>query len=395
MKSVRGAKSGPWVIFLEDPGAVNVIAPLLEKLVHQQVTFRLFADGQAMRLLRERGFNPAPLPPVGQPADDVMSSEAGLLILGTSENPESKGFDLTAVAKQNRIPSIAIIDAGVNSAYRFRGHGSQPLAHAPDWLLVPDEWTLSKYVELGFASERIAVVGHPNDDRLREILVEFQRIGRDNIRTQIFPAVHPDRRVVTFLSEVSTGLAPAQYQKSADYTLAGRGISNRRTEIVVEEVLGAIEHLVAEGLPRPYLVLRRHPKETAADLEYLVGNFDEVSVGGDPLSLVFASDLAIGMSSMLLVEAHSLGVKSLAVLPRESERDWLPEVRDGRIQSVTCRSELRRTMRIMITADYKRSSPPAIKGVSEIRVVDRIMAALESIVQWRIHQTTEPSMNPM
>lgn len=381
MKSVGGAKSGPWVIFLEDPGAVNVIAPLLEKLVHQKMGFHLFADGQAMRLMRERGFDPVLLRSFGSAIDDVISPSSGLLIVGTSENPESEGFDLITVAHQKDVTSVAIVDAAVNAEYRFRGNSPEPLTYAPDWLLVPDELTSEKYVELGFARERIAVVGHPNDDHLRDVFAGFQQEGRDAIRARVFPWVANDQKVLTFISEVSTGLAPEQYQRSPEYTLVGRGASNGRTEIVVEEILNAIEQLVAEGLPRPYMVLRLHPKETVLDLGNLLNSFDEVSSGGDPLGVVFASDIAVGMSSMLLAEAHKLGVQCLAVLPRELEREWLPEIRHGRVQSVTRRDELLRAMRTLISRGTGRSTNSESQRVPGRQAADRILETLGNIVK--------------
>lgn len=372
---------GSWVIFLEDPGAVNAIAPLVETLARQKVVFKLFADGQAMRLMRERGFDPFQLRSSDGTFDHAINPSSELLIVGTSENPESKGFDLTTIARKMGVPSVAIIDAAVNAVHRFRGNSSEPLAYAPDWLLVPDQWTADKYVELGFAQDRVAVVGDPNVDRLRDVLIEFQQTGRETVRENVFPSVARKQKVLTFISEVSTGLAPEQYQRSAEYTLCGRGAATARTEIVVEEILDAIKQLVDEGLPRPYLVLRRHPKETALDLGNLVSSFDMLSVGGDPLSVVFGSDIVVGMSSMLLAEAHFLGVPCLAVLPRELERDWLSELRNRSIQSVTRRRELLRAMRTLLSRGFDHSNDSEYIPVPRVRVANRCLEILRAIVK--------------
>jgi hypothetical protein len=372
---------GSWVIFLEDPGAVNAIAPLVETLARQKVVFKLFADGQAMRLMRERGFDPFQLRSSDGTFDHAINPSSELLIVGTSENPKSKGFDLTTIARKMGVPSVAIIDAAVNAVHRFRGNSSEPLAYAPDWLLVPDQWTADKYVELGFAQDRVAVVGDPNVDRLRDVLIEFQQTGRETVRENVFPSVARKQKVLTFISEVSTGLAPEQYQRSAEYTLCGRGAATARTEIVVEEILDAIKQLVDEGLPRPYLVLRRHPKETALDLGNLVSSFDMLSVGGDPLSVVFGSDIVVGMSSMLLAEAHFLGVPCLAVLPRELERDWLSELRNRSIQSVTRRRELLKAMRTLLSRGLEHSNDSEYIPVPRVRVVNRCLEILRAIVK--------------
>ena len=53
--------TGTTVIFVEDPGAVNCIAPLVETLAAGQAPLRLLSAGHATALLRDRGLAPVPL----------------------------------------------------------------------------------------------------------------------------------------------------------------------------------------------------------------------------------------------------------------------------------------------------------------------------------------------
>ena len=78
---------------------------------------------------------------------------------------------------------------------------------------------------------------------------------------------------MVFVSEVSTGLNPDQYQMSPDYTLTGRGDKTDRYGIVLEEFIDATNGLK----PRPYLVLRMHPKNTEEELAPFLKEFDQVS----------------------------------------------------------------------------------------------------------------------
>lgn len=363
----------PVVIFVEDPGAVNCIAPLAERLRQRGTPLQLYAAGAAVGLLRDRGIAAATL----HADDDVLAGDPRLLLTGTSENPISPAFDMIGRARRAGLPSIAIVDSMANSAYRFRGTGDDALAHAPDRLMVPDAATRQAYVDLGFDAAAIDVVGHPNDDRIRELAAGLAAIGREGARAATIRA-GADRFVIVFVSEISDGLDAQQYRRSADYTLAGTGKSDLRTAIVIEELLGAISTLEAEGLPRPLLVLRRHPKESSADLGELADRFDEISTGGNPHLLIYGADLVLGMSSMLLAEAAQLGRPTLAVLPRGIERDWLAAVRDGLVPAVTDSTGLRDALREHLSGRGRPvvETPQAADSAVEriIEVIDRMAA---------------------
>ena len=83
-----------------------------------------------------------------------------MIITGTSENPESMGLFLVEAARRNRIPTAAVLDSPANASYRFRGVTDNPLSFAPDWLIVPDEWTKSTFESIGFSENKIANTFH-------------------------------------------------------------------------------------------------------------------------------------------------------------------------------------------------------------------------------------------
>lgn len=360
-------------IFVEDPGAVNCIAPLAERLRERGTPLKLYAAGAAVELLRDRGIAAATL----APGDDVLATRPRLLLTGTSENPMSPAFDMIGRARHAGLPTVAIIDSMANSAHRFRGTSDDALTHAPDRLMVPDAATRQAYVDLGFDAAAIDIVGHPNDDRMHKVAADLAALGRESARAATL-RTGSDRFVIVFVSEISDGLDPRQYRRDAAYTLAGSGTSDLRTAIVVEELFDAVAALEAEGLPRPLLVLRRHPKESDADLGALAERFDEISVGGSPHMLIYAADLVVGMSSMLLAEAALLGRPALAVLPRCVERDWLAVVRDGVVPAVTARADLQAALREHLSGRGRAApeAPSAPDSAVEriIEVIDRMAA---------------------
>jgi hypothetical protein len=365
-------------IFVEDPGAINCVVPIIEELARREFKPRLLlVHGLAASLLPARGFECTPVKSGVDAVRILLRASVDCVLLGTSENLDSPGFDLGAAARAAGVVTYAIVDAGVNAAYRFRGRSRDPLAHVPDYVLVPDEWTAEQFISLGLSSDRVITVGHPHHDQLRAMASTLSPARRAQLRSQLLPREAEGRSVLVFASEISTGLDPQQYLRSATYTLRGRGASAARTEIVAEELLDCISALERQGYPRPFLVLRRHPKESTDGLD-CSAEFDFISSGDSAQELLRVADLVVGMTSMLLTEAHMLGIATLSILPRELERDWLNEVRTGQIPAVTNREELRKALATTIGhhARYVDHGPGT--AVASLPAATRILDFIES-----------------
>jgi hypothetical protein len=221
-------------------------------------------------------------------------------------------------------------------------------------------------VELGYPAERIAVCGHPHYDRVKAAAEEFANKDRRRLRDATFPGATAESRVVVFVAEISGGLNPQQYQKSAAYTLRGWGTSTGRTEIVFEELLGALREIH----PKPYLVLRLHPKNRPEEFAAYRSEIDLVSRGGSPLDLIWAADFAVGLTSMLLLEAVILGRPTLSIVPREIEKGWLPTIAAG----ITPCATTREAVRTLLT-DFVSATPtvPDLGSVFAFGSVDKII----------------------
>lgn len=357
------------LVFVEDPGAANYAADLPAALAEEGVRAPLLVRGSAEAYLRDRGY-PVQAVPDGVAADSLLERVMPrLVVVGTSENPDTLGLALVDAARARGIETVGLVDAFPNAAHRFRGHAGQPLAHAPDWLAVPDEWTRDAFVELGAAPARTVVCGHPQYDRVRALGGELDREGREAVRARVLPGAG-GRPVVVFVAEISTGLHPEQYRRSAAYTLHGRGGSAGRTEVVLEELLDALGALD----PRPYLVLRLHPKNSAEEFAAYAGEVDLVSAGGSALELVYAADLVVGMTSMLLLEAEILGSPTLAVVPRAVERDWLPSIRRGDTPCVDTRAALREALPRLVRGGRGRAPAGGVAATGSLERVRRLVA---------------------
>lgn len=332
------------LLYVEDPGAVNYLGGVPDLLAKFHCSGCLLAAGSALKYLGERGIPFQPVSTAAHAEELLRSFMPRLVIVGTSENPDTLGLRLIEAARSLGIPSAGAVDAWANAEFRFRGRSRSPLAYAPDWLALPDESTRKAFVDLGFPSQRIVVAGHPHYDRVREVGKQLSAIGSDALRERLLPEVPPDCRVVVFLGEISEGLNTEQYRRSSEYTLHGRGTSQDRTVIVMEEFLDALSCVE----PRPYTVLRLHPKNSPSDFGSLISEFDSISVGGNPLEIVYIADLVVGMSTVLMMEAALMRRPTMSILPREREKQWLASIEMGITPCATDRDEVRRLLSQML-----------------------------------------------
>lgn len=328
------------VIYVEDPGAANMVLGLVDALAQNGLAARLFAGGTARRYLtaRDEAFVDVDVSAPG------VAASTPLLVVGTSEAPTSPAHDLVIQARAARVLSVGLVDRPASASSRFRGTGTDPIAFAPDRLIVPDESTRDAFAALGIVPARVALAINPALERARAraaTLVDEDRIA---LRERLFGLV--DGPVIVFLSEVSDGLDPQDFRRNAEYTLQGRGGRDDRTGIVFETLVDAAAAL----RPRPHIVVRLHPKETTADwaadaAEALMFNDDD-----DPLTLCHAADLVVGMTTMLLSECRTMGIDTLSILPRKIERGWLADVTNRRIKCVHTADDVRDVLAQRLTS---------------------------------------------
>jgi hypothetical protein len=315
------------------------VAPLPAALGARDLRSRLVAGGAGAQVLTRLGtaFDPYD----GGSAEALLAAtNPRLLVAGTAEAADATGLVLIDRARARAIVTAGVVDSPANPAYRFRGHGQAPLAHAPEWILVPDGETRAAFVTLGAPEDRVVACGHPAYDAVREGRATLEARGRDAVRRSLWPEAPGGAPVVVFLAEISDGPDPALYRRGPDYTLEGTSGSDGRTEIVLEEFL----HAIAGFNPRPHLILRLHPKNTAREFDAYRTDLDRVSQA-DPIDeVIFAADLVVGMTSEPMLRAVLLGRPTLSILPREVEREWLPTIAAGITPCATSREAVRREL---------------------------------------------------
>jgi hypothetical protein len=368
------SNSNSILIYVEDPGSANYVAQFPERFTQNGWPTVLLAGGYAQEYIDRNKCYFEAAESTATAREILQSRNPRMLLVGTSENPDSLGLGLIQEARSIGIETIGVIDAFSNAAYRFRGNTDNALAYAPDWLIVTDSWTREAYINLGFPNEKIVVCGHPHYDYVLHVVDLLSLKNRFEMRKRLFPGLRNGQKVVVFLTEVSTGLNPAQYRYSEDYTLHGSGKHDDRTKICMEEVLEGIKYLDS----KPYLVLRLHPKDSMLEYSQFVHEFDLISQGGSPLELVYCADLVVGMTTMLLVEAALMKRPTLSLLPGEVEVKWLCALENGIIPHVTTRQGLQAMFFEMLDRDRNQ---PIDQSWIVSGAIERITEFVERLLQ--------------
>lgn len=305
------------LMFAEDPGAANFLAPLDALIREAGWTCAVAAIGLAAEIFARRGI--ACIDAGG--SDALTTLRPRLVLAGTASNPDSAGLQLISNARKNSVPTAAVIDAAMNPGLRFCGRTSNPLAHAPDWVLVPDEIIAASFVELGMPATRVLACGNPHYDYVMELGKRWRQEDRRAARQRMFPGVPDSAKILLFAAEGSARLMPAATAAAGSVQTQVPG----RTESALKMLLDAL----AGFTPRPYVVLRAHPKDGAQDYAEFSREIGAPRKDGDALEMAFAADLIVGTTSMLMTEAALLGRPVIAIVPDPAERCWLPTVRLG------------------------------------------------------------------
>ncbi len=330
---------------MEDPGGANYLAPLPEALERLGIQCMSLAHPRLADTLTARRVPHTVVGDNPDPSDILRRSEPALLIVGTAEDPNALGLALIDAARHSDIPSIAVIDMIANAPGRFRGRSSNPLTHHPDWLIVCDAATRDAFADLGSAEQRIEVSGHPHFDWVRSRRQELIATDRPTARRRVFPNAPAGSPVIVFAAEGVDQVDPTFSRRSVDYTLHGRGSTNFRTAIVLEELLDAATAMT----PRPHIVVRMHPKSPPDELAAYDDEVDFFSSSGEALPLLWAADAVVGMTSMVLIEAFLVGQRALSIVPRRAEADLLVTTANTLIPVAASRDEVQQSLARLLT----------------------------------------------
>jgi hypothetical protein len=356
-----------------DPGGTNTIIPLVRPLRERGYEVILYGKDVALNIYRQNGLD----------ATDITEyvSEFGMagiqeflkkinpdcIITGTSIEDFTERY-LWKASEKLDIPSFAILDQWINYGIRFSKYGAyqsniyrDDKVHPflPMKILVMDEIAKYEAIQDGLEPSRIEITGQPYFETLMQKVAQTNQNAIQDIRKQI--NVEEDDFVITFASE----------PVSVDYrgNIDDQDYWGFTEKTILKELIKAIVNVVPEFKGKISIIIKLHPREDKNSYldvnEHSKSNKIDITVVDhfDSLSLIAASDLVCGISSMFLIEAVVIGkpVISIAIgLNREN-----PFVLDriGVLKSVYSTEELQEKLRlIMINHAFVRPKFNLIKN---------------------------------
>lgn len=373
-------------MFSHDPGGTNTIIPLFRPLRERGYEVILYGKDVALNIYRQNKLD----------ANDITEyvSEFGMaeiqefikkinpdcIITGTSIEDFTERYLWKATEKLN-IPSFAILDQWINYGIRFSKYGAyqsdiyrDDKVHPflPMKILVMDEIAKHEAIRDGLEPSRIEITGQPYFETLMQKVAQITQNAIQDIRKQI--NVEEDDFLITFASE------PVSVDYSGNIDDQDYWGYNEKT--IFKELMKAIVNVEPEFKGKISIIIKLHPREDKNSYldvsENSKSNKIDITVVEkfDSYSLIAASNLICGMSSMFLIEAVVIGkpVISIAIgLNREN-----PFVLDriGVLKSVYSTEELQEKLRlIMINNAFVRPKFNLIKNP-----VARAMDLLEGYI---------------
>jgi len=335
------------LLFAEDTGSANYVSGIPALLSSLGVRTILLASEVAARHFDRLGVAYQRAHHEKDARTLLSEVRPTLVISGPGINLDSFGLDLIATARDHNVETVGVIDQRQNLGDRFRGRTDSSLTYAPDWILVPDSASRDYFTAADFRADHVVVCGHPYFDKIYEVGRGTAPKEGSKLRARTLPNCPSNAAIITFGTEPARSFrgSVGAYRRTPEYTLLGRGNSKYRTDIVLEEFLDALSVIDSPT----YKVLRLHPHDPNDEefTEYYC-EFDFISDSGLPQDLLLTSDLVVGMSSMLLVEATLLGRPTLSIMPRPQEKSLLLSAEAGLTPCVFERSELRNVLDRMI-----------------------------------------------
>ncbi len=258
-----------------DPGAARVLEASIGMARSRGHDLTFVGAGPAIEIWRRAG---------EEVATEMPDDGGDVLLTGTGFSPFESGCWAWAAAVG--VPSLAVVEAWTNFERRFVDPACKAMgaeAAQPDAIAVIDEASRLTIEAEGWGRARLFVVGQPHLQAQTARLTEARR------RTKRTPH-HP---TLVFFSEPI----------DSDFGREVRGFDQFE---VFEYVADAVSRLADVRL-----LVKPHPRESVECWRQLA----ELAGDQETDDLLVSADGVIGITTMVLVEAHLLGVPVLSVQP--------------------------------------------------------------------------------
>jgi hypothetical protein len=302
-----------------DPGGANALLPVLLALRAAGYTVLAWPYNEAERLWGDASLTVEGLSADMDPEERLKAVRPDILLTGTSVNNLELEKRFIAAAFERGLPSLSLLDFWSNYRQRFAdSYGA--LAFVPDRIAIMDESARDAMIAEGFDPDSLVITGQPAFDGLAEFRELFTLDSRACIRKRL--GIEANERLVTFLS-----------QPIAEVNGERLGYNEN---MVLCAVVNALERIQCRRGTPLVLLVRPHPREHLAKFDAVRSATLKTVVSAKEKGhgVALASDLLVGMNTILLLEACLMGAIVVTIQPGLRGEDPLPSTRVGYSRSV-------------------------------------------------------------
>jgi hypothetical protein len=369
------------LVFSRDPGGTNAVMHLIEPLRSRDYEVAVYGKDAALSIYRKFDIpcldirEVIPSGTQEETCECLQKSAPDLIVTGTSSEDYTERH-LWKAAEQVGIKSFAVLDQWTNYRLRLVPEGDEPTTRTaasrelilPSFFFIMDEFARREMSALGINPEKLIVTGQPFFDYIRKTAEKISKPEIEGVRRELTRG--KGGLVFVFASQPIASLhrqngIPEDYWGYTEQT-------------VLKSVVACLGQLSEEIGVEVTLVIRLHPKdEPDAYVDFLKARPHSVKLvfdrETDSSLLLKASDLIIGMFSMILMEAAILGKRFISVQIGLARENPFIFDRMGAVNSILTEEELGKTLREILKGG--RQEIPALKF--EFGATGRIIKHLE------------------
>ena len=344
----------------QDVGGANALVPVIEELGRRdQARVSVLACGKAAKVFSAAEIKHRTVEVPAEPVqgyyesihENLAQRAPDALLLGTAWG-HSLDKVLLRAAQDQKIPSLAVLDMWSYYRERFVDPASGEVC-LPTKLAVMDQLAFDQAVDAGLPASSLVITGQPY---LEELAKAFRRRDlferAESLRRQWLGefAKEEARGLVLFASEAfSRDLGPG--------TPYYRGYREVDALEGLVEAARMIEH--SHDL-RIGVVVKLHPEES--DESFQMGAMAQrrqvLVVADQPVwPCLLASDVVVGMTSMLLLESAIAGRPTVSFQPGVQDGDSFVGAQIGLVPAVTSVHELAPVLRGFLEKEAPEHGP--------------------------------------
>ena len=374
------------MLFSRDPGGANTVAPLYKELMKKGYVVDLYGKDAALNRYNQYGLKgidiTSKLNNISQEEiHRFLSKESpDFLITGTSADDFTEKYLWNQSSKLN-IKSFAILDHWVNYGVRFSEFDLSRLEeydmnkrhpYLPYKILVMDDYAKNQMINEGIKQEKILVSGQPYFDYLIEKQENTNMKDIVSLKNSLFE--NKNALLITFVSEPISKI----YNES-DQSEHYLGYTERT---IFKQFYRILNKIAINYKTNINLVIRLHPKEDKNNYNDITQDINSKYISflidnkTDGFSLMCASDLICGMTSMFLIESTVVGKPILSMQMGLKRENSFILNKQGIAKSILAEDELEEKLKeILFCKKIEKCSFKIEKGA-----VKKVIEYMEGIL---------------